>query len=199
MKETRAKKCIELYGGMFNVNYDRKTYKNIESILKCHKKYLKNRDMFNFGVMGKDSIEKVIPYVYRNFLGKEPIHQNVINRLLMQILTDEKTEDILYDTLENIKLFKLSDPTDDEVDLGKLYYDILRELYFTQEDVTNLQVYLKLELDSHKFSYRKEEAVMLFGIYFFQRCLECIDDWPGMMEKIQKEEGRFDLLLGYGN
>ena len=197
MKETKAKKCIELYGGSFGVNYDRKTYRNIEKILKCHKSYMKNRDMFNFGVTGSDSIEKVAPFVYRNFIRNEEVGQPVINRMVMQILNDEKTEDILYETLEDIKKFRLNDQAATEENLGHLYYEILKNMYFTDQNLTNTDVYIMLDLDSHVYSYRKEEAVMLFGIYFWQKCLECWKNWPEVVDKIQQEEGRSDLMLGY--
>ncbi len=197
MKNTKAKRTIELYGGTFGVGYDKKTYKNIEKILKCHKEYMKNRDMFDFGVTGKDSIEKIAPFVYRNFIGKKEIGQAVVNRMVMQILNDEKTEDILYDTLEDIKKFRLVDQPDDEEPLGQLYYKILREMYFTDACPTNTEVYTKLDLDSHVYSYRKQEAVMLFGIYFWQKCLGFWKDWRENQTLIQKEEGRTDLYLGY--
>ncbi|WP_029319863.1 hypothetical protein [Butyrivibrio sp. AE3004] len=198
VKETRAKRLIELSGGLFNVNYDKKTYKNIEKILKCYKFYMQNRDMFNYGVMGKDSLEKVAPFVYRHFISETEIEQAAVDKMVMQILNDEKTEGILYDTLEELKKFKVNAPTEEEANLGMLYYNILDMLYVSEEDYNNTDVYLALDLDSHKFSYRKEEAVMLFGIYFWQRCLESLGDWQSLLEKIQKEEGRFDLMLGYG-
>ena len=79
MKETKAKKLIELNGSAFGVNYDKKTFKNIEKILICHQSYTQNRDTFNHGVLGKTSMEKLIPFVFGHFISNEEINGNIIN------------------------------------------------------------------------------------------------------------------------
>ncbi|MCR5606628.1 MAG: hypothetical protein K6F69_07420 [Treponema sp.] len=192
-KNTKAKKLIQKVGMIYGVSYDDKTYKNIKKILECYREFVFNQDYFNFTIAGKDSIAEVAPIVYRSFIGKGIISDDIVNKLVIQILNDEKTADIVYDTLENIKNFMADDRNNASV--GEIYYGILKELYFAKAYPTNTDVYLKLGLESSVYSYRKEEATMLFGIYFWSNCLSL---WNGMAEekeKIQAEEGRQDLMV----
>ncbi|MBO5623686.1 MAG: hypothetical protein J5959_18890 [Butyrivibrio sp.] len=194
-KKTKAKKLIERIGGLYGVNYDNKTYKNIREVLESHRQILFNKHLFNYQPVGSEPLEKLIPYIYRCFISNSPIDNRCVNKMVLQILNDKKTNGILQDTLEEIKKFAVGDEGNDKP-IGATYYEILDRLYFKELDPVKTLIYSELDMDSHVFSYRMEEAVMLFGIYFWQRCLSLLPNWHDIAEKIREEEGRNDLNLG---
>ncbi len=67
-KDTAAKKLIERIGELYGVNYDDKSLQNIKRILENHREIIFNRDVFDFSIAGCESLEKVMPYAYRNFI-----------------------------------------------------------------------------------------------------------------------------------
>nr|MBQ4455820.1 hypothetical protein [Clostridia bacterium] len=197
-KDTAARKLIERIGELYGVNYDDKTLQNIKTILENHREIIFNKDVFDFSIAGCESIEKVMPYAYRSFISKEPVGTAVVNRLLMLILNDEKTQGILSNTLEAIRGFKADTQEKEKIPIGMLYFDILDRLYFSEPHPVESAVCKSLDIDSHVFQYRKEEAIMLFGIYFWHRCLDVWGNWHEKAGIIQKEEGREDLIEKYG-
>ena len=197
-KDTAAKKLIERIGELYGVNNGDKTLQNIKIILENHREIIFNKDVFDFSVAGCDSLEKVMPYAYRNFIADEPVGTAVVNRMLMLILNDEKTQGILSNTLESIKFFKADSQEKEEIPIGMLYYDILEGLYFSKPHPVEAEVSKFLDRDQHVFGYRKEEAIMLFGIYFWHRCLDVWGNWHEKAGKIQQEEGREDLIKKFG-
>ncbi len=191
LKNTQAKSIIERMGHLYGVNYDNKTYKNIEKILKSYKSYTLNKDFFDFSIIGKKPMTDIIPMVYKSFIKTGEINENEVNLMVMQILNDENTEGILLDTLEDIKNFT----THNDPKMGNLYYSILKEFYFSGRDVTNTELYCELDLPSSTYSYRKEEAIMLFGIKFWGKCLPLWGAWEDEIKKLQINEGRDDLVI----
>lgn len=196
-KNTKAKKIIERVAGIHGARYDDKTLKNIESILIAYKEINANKEYFNFSIFGNDSIEKLLPYLYKNFIGEKVVSDGVINRMLMQILNDQKTQDILYETLDAVRDFKTCDSQKSDCEtkepVGHIYHYILKNLYFVDEESTNTDIYGDLDIDQNQYSYRKEEAIMLFGITFWHKCLNLMDNWQDMLHEIQESEGRTDL------
>lgn len=199
-KNTVAKKNIEVIGDFYGVSYDDKTFKNISDILESYRQIYFNKELFDVSVSGCEPLAEMLPYVYRSFIKNVPIGTRCVNKLVKQMLNDEKTEDVLYDTLEAVKEFKAETPDrgkDKEKakePIGKLYYEILRRLYFSEANPVHTNIYNDLEITSHVYSYRKEEAIMLFCIYFWQRCLALWTGWRDMEEAIKREEGREDLM-----
>ncbi len=197
-KNTKARRHIQRAGSIFDVNYDDKTYRNIKKILECHRECIFGPDFFDFSLAGKSPISDMIPYLYRCFISRDEISDAAVNKMVMQILNDEKTADVLYDTLEQIKAFTAEEKkkkTNSDTDEGELYYKILKRLYFTEAYPVETDIYLDLDLSPNQYSYRKEEATMLFGIYFWQRCLAYWDTRKEDIGRIQLEEGREDLRL----
>ena len=203
-KNTVARKNIEVIGDFYGVSYDDKTFKNISDILESYRQIYFNKDLFDVSVSGCEPLADMLPYVYRSFIKKEPIGSKCVNKLVKQMLNDEKTEDVLYDTLEAIKEFKTETPDrgkSKESDndkakepIGMLYFEILHRLYFNEANPVHTDIYTDLGITSHVYSYRREEAIMLFCIYFWQRGLVLWKDWSVKEDAIKREEGRDDLL-----
>ena len=101
-KNTKAKNVIDRFARLNGAHFDNKTVKNIEAILIANKDIQANKDYFNYSSFGSDSIEKLLPYVYKSFISSEKISDGVINRMVMQILNDKKTRDILHETLDSV-------------------------------------------------------------------------------------------------
>lgn len=197
-KNTKAKNVIDRFARLNGAHFDNKTVKNIEAILIANKDIQANKDYFNYSSFGSDSIEKLLPYVYKSFISSEKISDGVINRMVMQILNDKKTRDILHETLDSVLDFnggeiEIGDDEKKKVPLGHVYHYILKNLYFTDEEATNTDIYGDLDLNQNQYSYRKKEAIMLFGITFWHKCLNLIDNWKEMLCNVMQQEGRDDL------
>ncbi len=193
-KRTEAQQSIELTGVYYGVSYDDKTYKNIVDILESYRMITFNKAMFDYTITGSESLEELLPYFYRRLIKDEPIGKECVTRLIRQMLNDKKTMKILNDTLEGIKGYSSSSDDKGNDQLGLLYYDILDRLFFKELKPVKTRIYIDLDLESHVFSYRMEEAIMLFGIYFWQRCLSLWEGWREKEKLIQIEEGREDLI-----
>ncbi len=196
-KNTKARRHIQRAGSVFDVNYDDKTYRNIKKILECHRECIFGPDFFDFSLAGKVPISDMIPYLYRSFISRDEISEVTVNKMVMQILNDEKTADILYETLEQIKTFSAEEKRKSSASSGEgpLYYNILKRLYFTEAYPVETDIYIDLNISPNQYSYRKEEATMLFGIYFWSRCLSFWETRKEDIGRIQLEEGRDDLRL----
>ncbi|WP_026658647.1 phosphoserine transaminase [Butyrivibrio sp. AC2005] len=197
-KNTKAKNLIERIAGMSGARYSDKTIKNIEAILIAYKDINANKEYFNFSMFGNDSIEKLLPYVYKNFIRDDLVSDGVINRMVMQLLNDQKAQEILYETLDEVRDFKacdvLKNDGETKVPVGHIYHYILKNLYFVDEDSTNTDIFEDLDIGQNQYSYRKEEAIMLFGICFWHKCLMLTDNWQDMLRGILEKEGREDLI-----
>ncbi len=194
---------IDRLARLNGARFDDKTVKNIESILIANNDIQANKDYFNFSSFGSDSIEKLLPYVYKSFISNEKINDGVINRMVMQILNDKKTHDILNETLDAVRDFhggeiEIGDEEKKKVQLGHVYHYILKNLYFTHENTSNTDIYVDLDINQNQYYYRKKEAIMLFGITFWHKCLNLMDNWKEMLRDIQMQEGREDLTKECG-
>ncbi len=193
-KRTKAQQSIELTGAYYGVSYDDKTYKNIVAILESYRTITFTKTIFDYTITGGESLEELLPYFYRRLIKNEPLGKECVTRLIRQMLNDEKTMGILNDTLEGIKEYSSSSDDEGNDQIGLLYYDILDRLFFKELKPVKTRIYIDLDLESHVFSYRMEEAIMLFGIYFWQRCLSLWEGWREKEKLIQIEEGRKDLI-----
>lgn len=184
-KNTKAKRCIEKLGLLYGVNYDDKTYKNIKKILECYREYVFEQDIFDFTCMGIKNLMELLKLIYKSFISNEPINDRLVNSVVIQIINDDSTRAILEKTLDKIQSFRCE---------GEDYYFILVQLYFSKENTSNTDIYLDLNLSPTQYSYRKEEAVMLFGVFFWQECLKLWDEWEKEITDIKIEMGRNDLI-----
>lgn len=184
-KNTKAKRMIQKLGLLYGVNYDHKTFRNITKILECYREYVFGQDIFDFSMMGKRSMSELLPCLYRQFISKEEISDQIVNTMVIQIINDEFTKGILEKTIEDIKKFS---------DIGEEYFYILNNLFFTKDNISNTDIYLDLDYSPAQYSYRKEEAIMVFGIYFWQECLKYWTNRVEEMDKIKIEMDRCDLM-----
>ncbi|SDB50935.1 hypothetical protein [Butyrivibrio sp. INlla16] len=187
-KNTKAKKTIEKLGLLYGVSYDDKTYKNIKKILECYREYAYEQVIFDFTSVETKDIRELIFEIYRGFTSKYIISDKLVNTIVVHMINDCSISEILDKTLEDIKSFRAE---------GDDYNYILKQLYFTHNHSTNTDIYLDLELSSTQYSYRKEEAIMIFWIFFWQECLKKWDITEVDMHKVVTEAMSIDLLKKY--
>ena len=194
-KNTKAKCIIQRMGKACGVNYDDKTFRNIRAFLESHKECRVGGNIFDYSVLGHHTLDEVLPNIYRSFIKFDRIDDETITTFVAQIISDERSNEILYETLDEIKNFSIIQKGKKER-IGLLYYHILDSLYFSEEFSTNTDIYTELDITSAKYSYRKEEAIMLFGISYFAHCMPYWETRIFDIEVIKAEEGRTDLTEG---
>ncbi len=191
-KSTKARCIIQRMGKAYGVNYDDKTYKNIKAFLESHKECTVGGTLFDYSVLGHHKLDEVIPNIYRCFIKEDIIDYDMVTTFVTQIISDDRCSKILLESLEELKEFSIIQKGKKEK-LGLLYYQILHSLFFSEEFSSNTDIYTELDISSAMYSYRKEEAIMLFGINFFANCLPFWKNREDDIRLIQEEEGRFDL------
>ena len=184
-KNTQEKKIIQTIGLLYGVKYDGKTFENIKKLLICYREYVYGQDIFDFTIIKDIDMNDVVPQVYREFISTKEISDTLVNLLVLQVINNEVANNIMKKTIKEIKRFKK---------IGDDYCYILEKLFFSNARNSNTDIYLDLDYSPAQYSYRKEEAIMLFGIYFWHECMKVWADRETEMPQIMKDMDRYDLL-----
>ena len=184
-KETKAQQMIESMCCLIGMHYTEKTYNNIVKILECYRSILFGKNIFNYDLVDKMTLEDVIPAIYKGFISEELISDELTYKIIIHIINDEQLSNMVNNAMEKIRNFDK---------IGEDYYKIIKGLYCTEAFPIAKNIIIDLNIDKSAYAYRKKEAIMLAGVVFWQEFLRFWNNGKSEMKEIEAKYGRTGML-----
>ena len=176
---------IENMCGLIGMHYSEKTYNNIVKVLECYRSILFGKNIFDYDLIDKMTLEETIPAIYKGFISNEPISDELTYKIIVHIVNDDELSYIMDTVLNKIKAFDK---------IGEDYYKIIKGLYCTEAFPIAKNIINDLHIDKSAYAYRKKEAIMLTGVVFWQEFLKFWKNGKAEMKEIEAKYGRTGML-----
>lgn len=162
------------------VNHSAKTYANFMSFMENYVYARQYACFFRTEINEKD-MWKEAPNLFRAMVDKEEIPAHKVASFLGLMIKTGQMDFLIENSRRQLEQF---------YPYGDVFVQIIDLLYLNEKPCTNKEAMVTLKCARSTFQEKKEQAVMIFGLYFWQMILSHWDNSINEMKEIEEETGR---------
>ena len=153
------------------INYSKKTFNNFKLCLETYSRVRKFIDILPSNIR-KVSLSELAPEIFSAMISPVELTAAAVRDSIIVMMKNGYLIPLMEASLEGVASFNPS---------GQVYYQIITRLYFSDDNPSNTDVEKELKYSHAIYYKKKEEAVMLFGVFFWSQVLKC---WDGAYDEM---------------